>query len=311
MLKKIESQVKILMISGIVVITPMSAWGSTQPDTSESPNEVSGGSTIGDILYESPNIVDNVQSIWPKISSGNLEGAIEGILGAIGLLNPAHESVRISSGEDEDNPYANPETPEEVYDLEQHTDIVRTQIPQRLSQVVFSPSGQEAMAERNERVQEIQRVSNEAQQAASVVTIESKQIAQTSTNHGDNIQALGESAQSADASQDVLKALAAQNQDFAQIIAGNANQLANLGEIATYQSVQLSGINGQLTALNETGQVTQVLLASQNYLLSQVDDALGQQKDYQQYKDTLKNSLNRNMSQTVFIPGLFGGDEIE
>jgi len=293
------------MISGILVVTPVSALGSTQTDVE--PNEVSGGATIGDVLYESPNILNEVQSIWQKISSGNLEGAIAGILGAIGLLNPAHESARISNGEDGDNPYSDPETPEEVYDLEQHTDVVRAEIPQRLSQIVFSPSGQEAMANQSAQVQEIQQVSNQAQQAASGVLSESDQIAQTSTNHAEQIQSLGESAQSADASQDVLKALAAQNNDLAQIMAGNSSQLANLGEIATYQSVQLSGINGQLTALNETGQVTQVLLASQNYLLSQVDDALGQQKEYQQYKDSLKDGLNRNMTQMVYIPGLFGG----
>ena len=298
---KIKKITTILMVS-IVITCPISVYGSTQTDGEGE------GATIGDVLYESPDLVNEVQSIWQKISSGNIEGAIEGILGAIGLLNPAHESARISSGEDGDNPYANPETPEEVYDLEQHTDVVRSQIPQKLSQVVFSTSGQEAMAERTAQVQEIQQVSNEAQQAASVVVSESDQVAQTSTTHADNIQALGESAQSADASQDVLKALAAQNQDFAQIIAGNANQLANLGEIATYQSVQLSGINGQLTALNETGQVTQVLLASQNYLLSQVDDALDRQQEYQQEKDSLKDGLNRDLSQMVYIPGLFNGD---
>ena len=148
---KIKRQVRILMISGILVVTPVSALGSTQIDVE--PNEVSGGATIGDVLYESPNILNEVQSIWQKISSGNLEGAIEGILGAIGLLNPAHESARISNGEDGDNPYSDPETPEEVYDLEQHTDIVRSEIPQRLSQVVFSPSGQEAMAARSAQVQ--------------------------------------------------------------------------------------------------------------------------------------------------------------
>ena len=301
---KIKSQVKILILSGIMVISPLAGYASTQPNRGVEPDE---SSTIGNVLWSTPNILNEVQTIFQQISSGNIEGAIEGVLGALGLLNPAHESVRISSGEDEDNPYANPETPEEVYDLEQHTDVVRSEIPQKLSQVVFSPSGQEAMANQSAQVQAIQEVSNQAIQAVSVASQESDQIAQTSTTHADNIQALAQEAQSADASQDVLKALAAQNEDFAQIIAGNSTQLANLGEIATYQSVQLSGINGQLTALNETGQVLQVLLASQNYLMSQVDDALGQQKDYQQYKDTLKNSLNRNMSQTVFIPGLFNG----
>ena len=305
MLKKIESQVKIIILSGMVVVTPVSALGSTQTDVE--PNGVSGGATIGEVLYESPNIVNEVQSIWQKISSGNLEGAIEGILGAIGLLNPAHESARISNGEDGDNPYSDPETPEEVYELEQHTDIVRSQIPQQLSQVVFSPKGQKALAEQSAQVQAIQEVSNQAQQATSLVFQDSKQLAQTSTTHAENIEELAQEAESAQASQDILKALAAQNNDLAQIMAGNSSQLAQLGEIGVYTSVQLNGVTAQLKTLNDTGQTLEVLLASQNYLMSQVDDALGQQKDYQQYKDTLKNSLNRNMTQMVYIPGLFGG----
>ncbi len=294
-----------------MVITPVSARGSTQSDSGANTNEVVRSSTMGDVLYESPVSVNEVQSIWQKISSGNLEGAIEGILGAIGLLNPAHESARVSNGEDGDNPYAEPETPEEVYDLEQHTEAVRSQIPQELSQVVFSPSGQEAMANQSAQVREIQEISNQAQQATNLVSQNSKQLAQTGINQAGKIKELAEEAQAANASQDVLKALAAQNEDLAQIMAGNSSQLAQLGEIGLYQSVQLNGLTAQLKALNDKGQTLEVLLASQNYLMSQVDDALGQQKEYQQYKDTLNNSLNQNMSQTVYIPGLFRESSIE
>ena len=305
MLKKIKNQLPILIVSTIVLIYPVSVYASTQPDGGFEPNQIEVENPLEGIFSSYPTIFNRVESIFQQISLGNVEGAVDGILGAIGLLNPAYESVRISGGEEEDNPYANPEIPEEVQDLEQHTDIVRSEIPQKLSQVVFSPSGQSAMAEQSAQIQTIAETSAQAQQAATGVLISSAQIAQTSTTHAGSIQTLAQEAEGANASQDVLKALAAQNEDLAQIIAGNSTQLANLGEIATYQSLQLDGINGQLTALNGTGQVLQVLVASQNYLLSQVDDALGQQKEYEQYKDSLKDGLNRNMSQIVFVPGLF------
>lgn len=298
-------KVKAIMVCCVLVVYPLSVQAQSEGGIKGQKEVTKQNLTIEEVLVEAPDIISDIKRIWQKITGGNVEGAIEAILGAIGIGNPAYESTRVGSGEEEDNPYANPETPEEVYDLERHTDIVRSQIPQKLSQVVFSPEGQKMMAEETAQVEAIQRVSHQAQQAANLVYQESATIALEGKIQADKVKTLREEAKSADASQDVLKAISAQNEELAQILAGNSSQLTQLGEIGLYQSVQLNGLNAQLAALNGKAQVLEVLVSSQNYLMSQMDDAIGQQKEYQQYKDSLKNGLNRNMSQMVFIPGLY------
>ena len=280
----------------MIILSPLTAYGSTQAVGTNFDE-------VGDAIGKIPTIVDDVRGIWKKLSLGNIQGAIEAALGAMGLLNPAYESSEAIS--DDDNPYANPETPEEVYEWEQHAEIVRAQFPQQLSQVIFSRSGQEAMVEQIERQQSIQAVSEQAVQAGHKTWQSSNQIAQTNTTYAGNVRTLNEEAQSAQASQDVLKALAAQNEYLAQITAGNSNQLTQLGELAVHQSTQLNGVSTQLSALHGQGQTMSVMLASQNYLLAGIDGVLERQQEYQQYKDDVKDGLNQNLSGMVFVPGLF------
>ncbi len=315
MVKKrgVSKKLIIIFCIGGMMFLPLSVYGSTQPDDIEvdeiEVETVEGLGRIKEVLKQTPTVIQQVQKLYGQISTGDFNSAIEGILGAMGLLNPAQEAARISNSEDENNPYANPETPQEVYELQKHTAIVRSQMPQQLSQIVFSHSGQEAMARESEQLQQIQSASTQAQLGAGLAFGDLERIAQENGTYARDVGVTAGDAQSMRASQDVLKALAEQNEELSQIIAGNSEQLAYLGEIGAYQSLQLSGVNAQLAALNGKGQVLEVLMASQNYLMSQLNSTMTQQQEYQQYKDSLDHALNRNMLQMVFIPGLFPKSE--
>ncbi len=277
--RQIRRQIFTITIIGVVML-PVRVHGSTQISK-----------------------IEEIKEIYDEISSGEVESALRRILELLGLIDPAEESEIDNS--EEDNPYANPETPEEVWELENYEDIHRSRMPQKMSQIVFSKSGQEIMAAESEQVQAIESASYEAQQLASTAYDNLDQIATENIDYSNKIIDKASEAKAAKASQDVLKALAAQNQEIGQMLAGNSEQLAYLGEIATHQSFQLSGLSSQLSVLNGKTQVLQVLAASQNSLMSQVDSSLRQQREYQQYKDSLDRGVNQRMSQTIFIPGLF------
>ncbi len=184
MVKKRGFRKKLLIIFciGGMMFLPLSVYGSTQPDDIEveeiEVETVEGLGRIKEVLKQTPTVIQQVQKLYGQISTGDLNSAIEGILGAMGLLNPAQEAARISNSEDENNPYANPETPQEVYELQKHTAIVRSQMPQQLSQIVFSHSGQEAMAIESEQIEQIQSASTQAQLGASLAFGDLERIAQ-------------------------------------------------------------------------------------------------------------------------------------
>ena len=292
--KKKGISLKIMGISLVgAVLFPLSAYSSTEVET------------------ESSTFREKAETIYSQISSGDLDSAIRGILGALGIINPAHQSQRASSSEEEENPYANPETPEEVWELEQHTDILRSKMPQKLSQIVFSAKGQEKMARESEAIKAIEEASYQATQSAYSAQNQINELVVKNIDYVNGVENKASAAQGEKASQNVLKALAEQNRDISQIMKGNSEQLGYLAQIATNQSSQLSGLSTQLTALHKNDEILKVLMGSQNYLLSQVDDALGQQKDYQQYKDSLARGLDQNASRAIFIPGLFKDDVSE
>jgi hypothetical protein len=258
-------------------------------------------------LIRVPPLVSATRGIFHNISRGNAQGAINGILGILGqlgLIDPADEAVRVASNPSGDNPYSNPQTPEEVYELQRHVDIVRSEIGQKLSHVVFGPEGQEALSQQLQAVEEAQQVSLLGQQGVVNTYQQSAQQAQINTTYATNVEAKSRKAQSATVSQDVLKALAAQSEDVAKIGAGNSAQLAYLSKAASYQSAQLNAANTQLATLNDKAQVLQVFGASQNYQMAQINAAIQYQNHYQQLKDSLATSAAYQAANTIYIPGL-------
>ena len=196
-------QLKRLAVIGLLatVFFPAAAIASTQPltnnpyeNSSEPEVELSGE----EVLVKIPPIINTSRQIYQQISTGNFEGAfagILGILGELGLLNPADEAARVASeslkpgGAQTGEPYANPKTPQEVYDLQRYVDLVRSTIPQRLSQIAFSPAGQQEMAQQAEATEMVQQASLVAQQGVSAAHQASAQQAQTNLSHASNVTA--------------------------------------------------------------------------------------------------------------------------
>lgn len=261
--------------------------------------------TSREVLLQVPPIVSNTKDIFRSINTGNIEGAIDrivGILGQLGLLDPAYESARV--GTDPSGPYSNPQTPEEVYSLQRYKDIVRSSSPQKASQVVFGQVGQSALFKQSQAVAAAQQASLKGQQGVANAYQESAKLTTQNVAYAGNVEAQASKAKSENVSQDVLKAIAAQNSDLAKIAAGNSAQLAQLGKAASYQSAQLSAANTQLTALNDKTQTLAALSASQNYQTAQINAALDHQNHYQQLKDSLQQNAAYQSSNLIYIPGL-------
>ncbi len=306
-------------------------FGSTQP-TNGSPNlvkvgeqaltsgQLSSGSllTIGAGLLQVPApIVSTSQTIFQDISSGNFDTTVNGIfgtLGQLGLIDPATQSEQVWSeaiNPGSQSPFGNPQDPQGVYDLQRYVDAVRGQIPQQLSQAVFGPQGQQALSQLNQAVQQAQQTSLSGQQGVNDTYQVTVQQAQQNATQAENVDVKAQQAQAATASQTILKAETDQIADLARIGAGNSAQLSNLGRAASYQSAQLSAVNNQLTALNERGQLLEVLGASQNYQQAQTNAALQDQTHYQQLKDSLQQNANYQSTSSIYIPGLMPKEPVQ
>ncbi|MGH2414063.1 MAG: hypothetical protein ACRDEA_10300, partial [Microcystaceae cyanobacterium] len=249
-MKNYQKLLRNIMIASLIaaVALPTSVHASVQPTDSQTRNEETSPTTDDGGWLQIPAIVSTAQDIFRNISAGNISGAINGvlgILGELGLLDPADESARVGAGvtnpdsSSSGNPYSNPQSPEEVYELQRYVDLVRSEIPQKLSQMVFGPQGQTALAQQSQSILQAQQASLEAQQGVNDAYTESKTQAEQNADAAQRVSAEAGKAQSAKASQDVLKALAAQNEDLAQISSGTSAQLAQLGIAASYESAQL------------------------------------------------------------------------
>lgn len=267
--------------------------------------------TSREVLLKVPPVVSATQDIFRSINTGDIQGAfnrIIGILGELNLRDPAHESDRVAT--ESENPYSNPQTPEEIYDRQRHADIVRAEISQKLSQVVFGPRGQQALSQQNQEVQKAQQVSQAGQRGVAATYRESTQKAQQSVTYAKTVETQGKKAQSANVTQRVMKAIAAQNEDLAKIGSGNSVQLAHLVKATAYQSAQSSATNSQLTALNDKTQTLAVLGASQNYQAAQINAAIERQNHSQQLKDSLQENAAYQSTNLVYIPGLVSTGDV-
>ncbi len=260
-----------------------------------------------------PAIVSASQQIFRSINTGDIGGGIRqilGILGQMGLVDPATDAATVATdasnpgGSSSGNPYANPQTPEQVYNLQRHTDVVRSEDGQKLSQVVFGPQGQEAASVQLQAIQDAQQVSLSGQQGVADAYNDSAGLAQQNLASAKSVEAKSTAAQSKNVSQDILKALASQNADLGQIGAGNSAQLAELGKATSYQSAQISAVNAGIVALNDKAQTISVLSASQNYQSAQINAAIDRQSHYQEVKDSAQENAAYQSSSLIYIPGL-------
>ena len=256
-----------------------------------------------DILATIYPIIDQTKEVIAELNGGSLEGAILTTLGAIGLIDPQDEANSISTSDE--SPYSNRTSPEEVVEKADAADAIQSQISDRLSQIVFGQKGQSAIDEQNQVLEKTLQSAAIAQTATGEVYQVTKSIALDNYQYATESEQQAEFAQAANASQDVLKALAAQNEYIAQINAGMSEQISLLAEAQIYHSIQMNGLTNQLTISNQRQQNIETFLASQNSQLAEIDSNQELQIKQEIDKEAQERLRSRQGMTRIFIPGLF------
>ena len=258
---------------------------------------------IEGVLAQAPVIINKTKVLVENINQDNIENTIYGVLGEIGLIDPQQEANNTATSSQ--SPYSNPESTTEALKMGQASDTQQSQIAQRLSQIIFSKQGQEVIAQENQVLEESQEGAMLSQEAMLQTYNVSEEIVSDQIARVDDVSIATEDAITAKASQDVLKAIATQNNYAAQMNAGISQQLTLLAEAQVYSGVQMKGLNTQLTVLNQREQNMQSYFAAQNLQLSEIDNNLEQQIDVDNYYRRLKTLQAQTGITKVFIPGLF------
>ena len=258
---------------------------------------------FGGILDTINPILETTKTVITEIKGGSLENAIYTSLGAIGLIDPVEEANSINNAEK--SPYSNPESVESAIEQAEAADAQESQVSERLSQIIFGQKGQSAIQEQNEVIKETQQSSVESQLATAAVYEVTRDIAIDNYGNADLIAVEAEKAQAANASQDVLKAISAQNQYLAEINSGVSEQMALMTEAQIYNAVQMNGLNEQLAISNQRQQNVETFLASSNSQLSEIDRNQEEQFEREVRKENQKMSRSRYGISRVFIRGLF------
>ena len=262
-------------------------------------------SFIDEVYEEISPIIDSVKSVYAEINS-EINGVVTTVLGEIGLANPQAESNNV--GWTEQSPHYNPQTPIDVARRAEAADAQKAQVLEQLAQVIFGKRGQEVINQQNVLLGETQTVSGHATAAMG-------NTSQVSTEHAvENVVRAGEIARQTDiasdarVTQDVMKAIAAQNEEIAFINIGISEQLALLGEGQLYNGIQMNGLNTQLTIANQRSQNMETFLAAQSSQLAEIDSnqELAMKREIE--RENQARSRDRQGMTRIFIPGLFESD---
>ncbi len=293
-------------LGSMISVSGVCAQQLTQPTNSPSilpgrPTQPTINST-DEQLQQVPIVYQQTREIYEDINQGDFVSAIRGILGLLGLLNPATEAASVGTIRTED-PYSSPDTPEKVYETQRYRDNVRAVEPQKISQGVFG-AGQVLRTFQATQLDNAQEAAATGYQGTFEAYRTSARKAMKSSVSASNVETLSNKAQDATASQDVLKAIAAQNKDLSDIGANRSDQLSQLTKANYFQASQLLSANSQLSALNDKTQSIEMLGASQNYLSAQIKSSVNQGNYYSHRKDAARQNAARQAGTVVFIPGL-------
>ncbi|MGK7939368.1 MAG: hypothetical protein AB4062_04270 [Crocosphaera sp.] len=267
------------------------------------PSEVGAQSERSNLnANEVPVVYQQTREIYENINEGDFVEAIREFLGLLGLLNPVLTAAVVGTRGTQE-PYESPETPSLVYETQRYRDNVRAIEPQKISQGVFGP-GQILRTFQAQQLDDAQDAAVTGYQGTFDAYRTSATKAFNSSVSASNVETLANAAVDATASQDVLKAIAAQNKDLSNIGANSSQQLSELTKTNYFQASQLLSANSQLSALNDKTQSMEVLSASENYLSAQIKSSVNQGNYYSHRKDAAGQDAARQSSTVVFIPGL-------
>ncbi|MEO1669450.1 MAG: hypothetical protein AAFR77_01485 [Cyanobacteria bacterium J06631_2] len=310
----------LVIVAGCLIFTPKAfAQDSNNTDSfsdvsetvefelpEESPDKSSIFDFIRDIKSINP-ILDKAKEVVTQINQGSIEDAIYTTLGAIGLVDPQAEANSVIWNEQ--TPYYNPETSEDVIRAVEAADSHRGQILGQTAQIIFGKEGQQAIEEQNQVIGKTQETATAANVAIDGVYNNSQQTLQNNAQLAAQVRQQGRVANSSKITQEVMKAIAIQNDYTAQIHLGISEQLTLIGENQVYNGLQMEGLNSQLAISNQRQQNVETFLASQISQLEEIDNNQELQIKREIEKENRAMYKDRLGMTRIFIPGLYSDRE--
>lgn len=262
-----------------------------------------------DDVYETINpVIDDAKLIFAEVNSG-LDSVVNTVLGEIGLANPQTEANSV--GWTERSPHYDPQTPTDIARRSESADAQKSQVFSQLAQVIFGEKGQQVINRQNVILGQTQQDAAAAHAGTTQTYTDSVNLANQNIQLAARVAQTEYRAASSGVTQDVAKAIAAQNEDIANISAGISQQLAFLGEGQLYSNIQMEGLNTQLTIANQRSQNVETFLAAQNSQLAEIDSnqELAMKREIE--RDNQVRTRDRQGITRIFIPGLFSSEAVE
>ncbi len=253
---------------------------------------------VEDLLTDLEAYVNDFYAFYSEMASGDVLGAFNAILGALGLP-AASSAAQVATATLEA-----PETPEQVYEVGQRGDTaIPTQV-QGYAYALLDPQGQESAAQMQQLAMDYQQQAAAAQQTVAQEAATAASSVETAGNLADLAGTAAEQALSRSSTQEVVKDLSQISAYAAGVQALSSGQLATLATQNGSLSTQLSTLNAQQTLTQQQLMNLQVGQAYQVLALNTLNSSVQQQL---QYAITEQQRMARDAfvsGAMLYIPGL-------
>jgi hypothetical protein len=256
--------------------------------------------------------LEKLYAAYGSISTGNWEdliGVIKEAMGDLGIIDPQAASHEVSSSTydpdaQSDGFIKDPDFPEAIFDAQRSTDAVSPTIAQKLSGIVLGTQGQTILKDQSQLGADALTVSNSGLEGTVVSAKKSQESAEKSLEASKVVSDLAKESQSRQASQDILKDIAAQNGSIGQILFEKSSQNSALSASLSNQSAQLLSLQAQNRIVSDQLQVLEILSASQNQMMTEVDSTIDQQLQHNLEAERRSMMGAYESSSIVYLPGL-------
>ncbi|NJM67370.1 MAG: hypothetical protein HC851_17685 [Acaryochloris sp. RU_4_1] len=221
------------------------------------------------------------KNVYQSLSGKRVKPALQGIsdiLVMYGIINPPEKTANTGNTPDANKPnYEGPSyednpsrfdlegtTPREVYALARNARAIGEEFHQKLTQLVLSAEGQEAINAEEELGEFAQEEATGSQTDITEVVGISQEQAAANTMAAEQVQVIGATAQGDRSSQQILKRLALQQAYGSTISAQSSQQLAGLTATAAHQNRTMGALTSLGVVQNRKLGILQMLEASGN-----------------------------------------------
>ncbi|HEY9824233.1 MAG TPA: hypothetical protein V6D19_02210 [Stenomitos sp.] len=270
-----------------------------------------GGGEADKWVTDINKYLEEIYAAYGHISSGNWQGLLDVLkdaLGEAGIIDPLAASQEVSEAtfdlsDGKEGFIKNADFPEAIFDAQRSTDAITPMIAQKLSSLVLSEDGQSMLKAQGEQGAKAGSLAISGQEGVINAAKSAQDSAKESLNAAISVARKAKEAQSRQASQDILKDLAAQNGDIGEVLLHQSNQqVAEVAALAN-QAAQLTAIQAQSRIQSDQLQMIQMLAASQNQMLTEVDSTNDQHLQYDLEQDRRTMLGAYESSSIVYLPG--------